>query len=120
MLTAFEEGQENQLSGDDNGWPVKSTPTVSVDERQDPVQIYLRSFEIYANESVVADQQVASTGDETRSNKKLDPVEMYWRRSRKIYENYSIAADTEHTPVVGISVEDLLDDGMEGDEESIW
>ena len=26
MQTAYEKGQQNQLSGDDNGWPVESTP----------------------------------------------------------------------------------------------
>ena len=46
--------------------------------------MYLRSYEIYANKSVVADPQVASIEDETRAYKKLDPVEMY-RQSREIY-----------------------------------
>ena len=77
MQTAVEVGQENQLSGDDNSSPVESTSTVCVDERLDPVQMYLRSSEIYANETAVADPQVCSIGDETRSNKKFDPVEMY-------------------------------------------
>ena len=77
-------GQGNQLSRDDNGWPVESTATVRVDERLDPVQMYLRSCEIYANETALADPQVDSIGDEARSNKKLDPVEMYWR-SHEIY-----------------------------------
>ena len=67
----------------------------------------------------MAHPQVGSIGDEKRSNKKLDPVEMYWR-SRKIYENESIAADTEGTPVVNTSVEDLVDDSIVGDEGSIW
>ena len=40
MQTAVEVGQKNQLSGDDNCWPVESTPTVCVDERLDPVQMY--------------------------------------------------------------------------------
>ena len=74
MQTAVEVGQENQLSGDDNGWPVGSTPTVSVDERLDPVQMYLRSCEIYANETAVTDPQVGSIGDETRSNKHWIPL----------------------------------------------
>ena len=98
---------------------MESTLTVCVDEKLDPVQLYLRSCEIYANETTVADPQVGSIGDETWFNKKLDPVEMYWR-SREIYENKSIAADTEDTPVVDTSVEDLVDDSMVGDEGSIW
>ena len=47
--------------------------------------MYLRSCEIYANETAVADPQVGSIRDETRFNKKLHSVEMYWR-SREIYE----------------------------------
>ena len=62
---------------------MESTPTVSVNETPDPVHVYLRSCDIYANGSVVASTQV---GNETRAHKKLDPVEMYWR-SREIYEN---------------------------------
>ena len=85
MLTAFDEGQENQLSGDENGWPVESIRTVCV-ERLDLVKMYLRSCEIYANETVVADPQVATTRDDTRSDKKLDPIEIYWR-SHAISEN---------------------------------
>ena len=119
MQTAVEMGQESQLSGDDNGWTVESTPTVFVDERLDSVQMYLRSYEIYANETTVANPQVGTIGDETRSNKKLDPVEMYWR-SREIYENESIAADTEDTPVVDTSVENLVDDSIVGDVGAIW
>ena len=80
--------------------------------------MYLRSCEIYANETAVADSQVGSIGDKTRSNKKLEPVEMYWR-SREIYENESIAADTGDTPVVDRSVEDLVDDCIVGNEGSI-
>ena len=79
MQTPVEVGQENQLSGDDNGWPVESISTVCVDERLDLVQMYLRRYEIYTNETAVADSQVGSIGDETRSNKKLDPAEMYCR-----------------------------------------
>ena len=81
--------------------------------------MYLLSYEIYANETAVADPQVGSIGDETWSNKKLDPVEMYWR-SREIYENESTADDTEDTPVVDTSVEDLVDDRIVCDEGSIW
>ena len=44
---------------------------------------------------------------------------MYWR-SREIYENESIVADTEDTPVVDTSVEDMVDDSIVGDEGSIW
>ena len=63
MQMAFEKGQQNQSSGDDGGWPVEST-TFSVNEKPVPVKIYLRSCEIYANGSVVADPQVVSIGDE--------------------------------------------------------
>ena len=89
-----------------------------MDEGLDPVQMCLRSCEIYANETAVADPQVGAIGDETRSSKKLDPVEMYWR-SREIYENEFIAADTEDTPVVDTSVDDLVYDSIVGDEGSI-
>ena len=86
MQTAIEVGQENQLSGDDNGWPMKSTHTVCAGE-------------IYANETAVADPQVATIGNETRSNKKLDPVEINWR-SREIYETKSTATVTTLDHVV--------------------
>ena len=81
--------------------------------------MYLRSCEIYANETAVADPQIGSIGDEIRSNKKLDPVEMYWR-SRDIYENESIAIVTKDAPVVDTSVEDLLDDSTADDDRSMW
>ena len=83
------------------------------------MQIYLRSCGIYANETAVAGPQVDSIGDETRFNKNLDPVEMYWR-SCEIYENEPIAADTKDTPVVDMSVEDMVDDTIVGDEGYIW
>ena len=118
IQTAFEECQQNQLSGDDNGCPMESTPTVSVNEKSDPVR-YLRSCEIYVNGSDVANPQVVSTGDETRAHKKLDPVEMYWR-SREIYESECIGADMKNTPVVDVSVEDPLDVSMEGDDGPAW
>ena len=55
-----------------------------------------------------------SIEDETRAHKKLDPVAMYWR-SRKIYESGCIAADAKNTPVVYVSVEELLHISMESD-----
>ena len=113
--TVFGEGQKNHLSDADDGLSVESTPTASVNKKLNPVQMYLRSCEIYAKESVVAHAQIASIGDETRANKKLNPVEMYWR-SREIYKNECIAADTKNTPVVDVSVEDQLDDSKESDE----
>ena len=59
---------------------------VLMNEKPDPVRMYLRSCGIYANGSVAANPPVVFIGDETRAHKKLDPVQMYWQ-SREIYEN---------------------------------
>ena len=99
MQTSFEKGQQNQLSDDDNGFPVESTSTVCVNDKPDPIQMYMRSCKIYANGSVVADSQVISIRDKTRAHKKFDPVEMYWR-SRKIYGRECTADDAKNAPVV--------------------
>ena len=79
----------------------------------------LRSCEIYANESDVADQQVVSIGDETRAHKKLQPVKMYWR-SREIFEIECMEADTRNTLIVDVSDEDPLDVNTEGDDGPVW
>ena len=81
--------------------------------------MYLRSCEIYANGSVVADPQVGFIGDETWSHKKVDTIVMYWR-SREIYKSECIAADARSTPVVDVSVEDTLDVSTEGGDGPVW
>ena len=83
------------------------------------MQMYLRSCEIHANESAVADPQVVSIRDETKAYKKFDPVELYWR-SREIYDSACMEADTKNTLVVDVSVEDPLDVNMKGDVGLVW
>ena len=81
--------------------------TVGANEKPDAVQMYMRSCEIYANGSVVADPQVVFIGDETRAHKKLDSVEMYGR-SREIYEKECMKAGTKNNPVVNVGELDQL------------